>query len=108
MAKIYEMLSGKKITKATFKSFVNKNRNNLLIRVDSKFDGQRDGCESTGEKEYTPIVKSVRNYPENDLGIGGLWLVNGGGDYFKLLREGNYTIIEVYNCCGTARIAVAE
>lgn len=40
------MKTVKKITKATFKSYVKKHKDDLFIKVTSKFDGMHDCCMS--------------------------------------------------------------
>lgn len=90
-----------KITRATFKSFVKKNRSNMVIRVKSKFDGMYDMC-MEGENKFVKAVDADRVH-DNNLGIQGVWLVGGGrsGDYFTEYNDGKIKGIEVYNCCGT-------
>lgn len=73
---LFLTLKGKRITRATFKSFVTKNRTNLLIKVTSKFDGMQDMVDSTGEKDFVPVRERDSN-ADNTLGIQGVWLVNG-------------------------------
>jgi hypothetical protein len=94
-----------KITKATFKSFVKKNRSNLVIRVKSKFDGMSDMCEATGETAFTPVLEADRTF-DNNLGIQGVWLVGTGGDYFTAYEQNGVKGIEVYNCCGQFVVGV--
>lgn len=94
-----------KITKATFKSFVKKNRDNLMILSKSNFDGMSDCVMSTGQ---TAFVKAVNtdNPHENNLGINGIWLVGGSRDYFSAYDKDGYKGIDVYNCCGHFVVAV--
>jgi hypothetical protein len=94
----------KKITKATFKSFVKKNRESLLIQTKSSFDGMVDGIQVVNGD----FVKAVdaEYVAENNLGIQGVWLVGGGRDYFSEFSQGNMNGIEVCNCCGTFVVAV--
>lgn len=94
----------KRITKATFKSFVKKNRANLYIKVKSSFDGMTD-CVEQLNGGYEPAVNATYVH-ENNLGIKGVWLVNGSRDYFREVSENGFTGIEVYNCCGTFVVAV--
>ena len=74
-----------KITKATFKSFVKKNRANLLINVKSSFDGMVDGCVSHNGG-FTSAVEAEHIH-ENNLGIQGVWLVGGSRDYFTAFEK---------------------
>lgn len=102
---LFLTLKGKRITRATFKSFVTKNRTNLLIKVTSKFDGMQDMVDSTGEKDFVPVRERDSN-ADNTLGIQGVWLVGGGRDYFTAFEEQGVTGIEGYNCCGSFRIGI--
>lgn len=94
-----------KTTKATFKSFINKNIDKLLIRVESDFDGMTDGIESFGDAKFVPIKKKELN-TEHTLGIEGIWLVGHSSDYFKKYEDDKYIGIHYYNCCGSGTIAI--
>lgn len=95
----------KKITKATFKSFLRKNAESLLIRVDGEFDGMTDCRQSTGETKFVPVQKATYPHEEN-LGYAGMWLVGGGRDYFKPYAKDGLVGIEVWNCCRDFVVAV--
>jgi len=82
----------KKITKATFKSFIKKNEGKLFIQCVSSFDGIFDGVE----------------YVHDTLGYNGIWLVGGSRDYFTAFDNGDFTGYEVYNCCGSFIIATQK
>jgi vesicle coat complex subunit len=93
-----------KITRATFKSFVNKNKENLLVKVKSNFDGMVD-CVTEVKDTFTPATKS--NLSEKyTLGIQGIWLVGQSRDWFKEYKESGLTGIEVSNCCGSFVVAI--
>ena len=95
-----------KITRATLKSFIKKNQDNLFIKVTSSFDGITD-CVQEVEDNF----KKVDNIDFNDshsLGIRGLWLVRKSGNYFKEWEDKEYKGIEIYNCCGTSIIAIKK
>lgn len=96
-----------KITKATFKSFVKKNRSQLLIQTKSSFDGMVDCVMPTGEKQFVRAVNSDNTH-ENNLGINGVWLVGGSRDYFTKYETDELTGIDVYNCCGHFIVAVKK
>ena len=94
----------KKITKATLKSFINKNRKALYINVKSEFDGMTDGCEDRHDG-FKETVKSA--YPnEHNLGIVGVWMVHK--NYFYPYNDGTFEGIEYSNCCGRAILAVKK
>jgi hypothetical protein len=95
-----------KITKATLKSFVKKNRENLLISVRSSFNGMSDCVESTGDHGFHPAVAADYDHPEHNLGVQGVWLVSGGGNYFTAYDKNGIVGIECYNCTGTFIVAI--
>lgn len=96
-----------KVTKATFKSFIKKQiaEDNLWIRVGSDFNPVSDMVEKSKDTKFIQITNTEAEFPENSLGIQGLWLVGGGRDYFNLVTTSLFEGIEVYNCCGSCIIA---
>ena len=93
-----------KITKATFKSFIKKNKNNLQVWVKSSFDGMTDCVQSVGGS--FKAIQETEEWVEHSLGIKGVWLVNGGRDYFTKFEENGMVGIEYHNCCGYGIIAI--
>lgn len=93
------MFEGKKITKATFKSFLKKNQGNLYVQNKSSFDGMTDCVESCSDQSWGK-AQSAEHFHENNLGIQGVWLVGGSRDWFSPFNDGKFTGIDVYNCCG--------
>ena len=100
------MFENKKITKATFKSFVKKNRDNLLVMVKGSFDGMIDGFSYNRDAGFQAARDT--NMIENTLGIAGVWLVNGGNDYFSAYEDENYVGIKLYNCCTSMIVAIEK
>lgn len=103
------MTAPAKITLATFKSFIRKNRPALQILVHSKFDGMTDGCEGTGETSFSPALECDRKdagYTTHTMEIAGVWLVGGSRDYFTAYNKNGFTGIEWSNCCGHGVIAI--
>lgn len=92
-----------KITKATFKSFIRKNAGNLHVKVRSRFDGMTD-CIQPIKDGYTPAEPD--RFPENTLGIKGVWLVGNSRDYFEPIEEHGFKGFKVVNCCGSFVVAV--
>jgi hypothetical protein len=97
-----------KITKATLKSFVKKNRENLLINVKSSFNGMSDCVESTGDHGFHPAVAADNACPEHNMGIQGVWMVGGSGNYFTAYDKNGIVGIECYNCCGTFTVGIRK
>lgn len=96
-----------KITLATVKRFVERNRNGLHILTKSSFDGMVDGCRDTGQRAFAPVAKPD-NVFSNNMGIRGAWFVFSSRDYFNAYDDGEFTGIEVYNCCGHFTLAVPK
>ena len=95
----------KKITKATFKSFIKQNHDKLYVKHCSQFDGMVD-CVMPIEG-YFHRINPTTEHMEHSFGIAGLWLV-GGRDYFSFYEDSNYIGINVYNCCGESIIAIKK
>ena len=96
-----------KFTKSSFKKFIKDNRSKLLVWQKSSFDGMVDGVVSTGNTGYTPAANADYVH-ENNFGIQGVWLVGGSRDYFTPFEDDAVRGVEVYNCCGKFRVAVAK
>ena len=92
-----------KITKSTFKAFLRKNPR-PLIKVGSNFDPMVD-CVMPVAGGFD--VAREANYPcENNLGLAGVWLVSGSGNYFTEYAKDGLKGIRVSNCCGSFTVAV--
>ena len=98
----------KKITKATFKSFIRKNAGELYIKNLSSFDGMTDCVERIEGAQFRPVNVSEINCPSNTCGIAGVWLVGGSRNSFTLYDDGEYQGIECYNCCGNFIVGVKK
>lgn len=99
------MTDAKKITLATVKAFIRKNRAALHIASLSDFDGMTDCVETSADKSITPAL-SVETGREcsNNLGILGAWFVGGSRDYFRAVNVGGFSGFEVSNCCGSFQL----
>lgn len=95
----------KKITKATIKSFINKNIDNLFIKVEDSFDGMVD-CVMPVEDEFHQIIKTESN--DNNMGIKGCWFVNESRDWFKTYEDDIYTGYSISNCCGSFKLVIKK
>lgn len=87
----------KKITRATFKSFLKNNRNNLFIKIKSTFDGMTDSIQPANHA-FSPVKYILMN--DYNLGIQGVWLVGTSRDYFEYYNDGEFEGIRVSNSCG--------
>ena len=101
-------MNAKKITKATVKSFIRKNANNLYINVKSSFDGMTDCCESLHNGFVKAKKEPQATCMENSMGIAGAWFVGNSGDWFSAFENDNLTGIEVSNCCGHFILAIEK
>lgn len=106
-------LTTKKITLATVKSFINKNRANLFINVKSSFDGMTDGIESLhagfvpAKADGTKAINPT-DYGNNTQGIEGVWFVGDSRDYFTAFENETLIGYEVTNSCGRFIVAIAK
>lgn len=94
----------KKTTMATVKSFIKKNRPNLLINVKSSFDGMIDGLSYFKDgfepvKEDKTESKSL-DYYNSTQGIAGAWFVGRSRDYIKPFENSLMTGFDISNSCG--------
>lgn len=98
----------KKITRATFKSFLNKNKGNLFIKEISTFDGMIDGVNYHYKPQFTVLRANEEGFghEECDLGYAGIWLTRS--DLFKAYEDEEFQGIYVYNCCGSFVVAVKK
>lgn len=97
----------KKITRATFKSFINKNMDNLHIDVRSSFDGMIDGLNWDKDHGFKKVETTGANFP-NMHGVKGVWLVGNSRDNFTAYDDGIFSGIAVSNCCGYFTVAVKK
>ena len=104
----------KKLTVASVKSFIRKNREYLLVETKSHFDGMQDMvaeceggfCEATARSYYdreTGKEVEVSKDCKNTLGIRGVWFC--GRDWVSRFETELVEGFEVSNCCGTWRVA---
>ena len=110
--------TAKKITVATVKSFIKKNRAALLVRVKSSFDGMQDMVDKNMDQRFKPAecrtwydVESGNDIPcnpdhKNHMGLRGIWFC--GGDTCNAFETETHRGFEVYNCCGNWFVAVAK
>lgn len=91
----------KKFTAATAKSFIKKNKDSLLIRVKSDFDGMTDCVEHNRDARF--VKAEASSYVgENNQGINGVWFVLGGRDYFTPQYVNEVLVgFGCSNCCGS-------
>ncbi len=100
----------KRITRATFKSFINKHRGNLFIDEHTRFDGMVD-CVTpvkNGFRKATVSEPGKCYLYENDLGIKGIWLVGSSRDYFTYYEDEIFTGIHCSNCCGSFTVTIIK
>jgi hypothetical protein len=96
-----------KITKATFKKFIRDNKDALHINCKSSFSGM-DDCVMQLEGGFRK-AQPTQNHKEHTLEVdSGLWLVGSSRDYFRAYDDGQFTGIEVSNCCGSSVIAIPK
>ena len=89
-----EDLKTKKITKATFKTFVKKS-NDLFIRTISNFSGMSDMVEQC---ENRSLIRATK---EDLLKPFYVMIDRTGADSFRFIETPTHYGINVYNCCGS-------
>lgn len=101
-------MTNKKITKATFKSFVKNNFDKLHLSSQSSFDGRIDGLSYANDKSFKPVRQTEwsKTHSNNTLGIHGVWLVGSSRDYFTHYEDDNFVGIEVDNSCANFMVAI--
>lgn len=98
----------KKITRATFKSFIKKNVGGLFVICNSSFDGRVD-CVMPVESAPVKVETSVIDFDKNNtFGIQGLWLVGDSRDWYRPYEDQLFKGIQVSNCCGESIVAVLK
>lgn len=104
----------KKVTRATIKSFIKKNRENLYIKNIHTFDGMIDGTRHMKNPQFEKVSRperdeagfTVKDREKYTLGVPGAWFVGSSRDYFKPYEDSQYTGYEVYNACGNFILAI--
>lgn len=99
-------MKSQKITLATVKSLINKNAENLYIKLESKFNGMTDGIDFV--KDCFTKTESTSSNIKNTLGINGAWFVGSSNDYFTSFENNNFIGVEIYNCCGSFILAIKK
>jgi len=97
----------KKITLATIKSFIRKNKEHLHIDCKSSFDGMVDcvmPCKGHGFEKATMVDKGHAH----NLGIDGAWFVGQSRDSFSNVVSDDYEGFYISNCCGSFSIAIPK
>lgn len=96
-----------KITRATIKSFVKKNFDNLFIENVSDFDGMVDMVVRHNDSKFRKASPSKNNNEQYDLGIDGIYMLPDR-NLFKAFEDETYIGYNVYNCCGEFNIVVKK
>jgi len=97
--------NGKKITRATVKSFICKAGGKLKIMSSYTFDGMQDCVTATGNWAFV-AAKQAAKADQYNLGVAGAHFVGQGRDYFRAYNADGMVGIEVSNCCGSFTLAV--
>ena len=98
----------KKITRATLKSFISNNRNNLFAICKSDFDGMVD-CVMNVEQSPVKVDASLIDFNKsNTFGIKAIWLVGRSRDWFYEYEDAIFKGIRISNCCGSSIVAIIK
>jgi len=96
-----------KVTLATLKSFIRNNKENILVKVESNFDGMSDMVEYNSGAKWQ-LAKETDHCVEHTHGITGVWTVNGSRDYFSVYEDEQLYGIHCSNACGSWTIAIEK
>ena len=97
-----------KITRATMKAFITKNKENLFSLCKSDFDGMTD-CVQQVKSAPKKVDSSLIDFEKkNTLGIESIWLVGSSRDYFSPYEDAMFKGIKISNSCGSSVIAVIK
>ena len=96
----------KKISLATIKSFINKNKSQIYLKQESDFDGYTDCVQQV--KDDFSLCNHDATLNKNTLGLKGAWFVLQGRDYFRAYEDEQFTGFYIYNCCGSFSIVIKK
>lgn len=108
----------RKITVATVKAFIRRNRHRLLVNTRSTFDGMQDMVVANDRQGWAPAEvatqydeKTGEFVPVNEdsprsLGLQGIWFVGDSGDRCQRVEKDGVHGYEVNNCCGSWQVGV--
>lgn len=88
----------KRITKATFKSFIRKNADRLYVRTSWEFNSIDDGYHSSVDYGFTPAAVRVLNNDPMDLEVVGVKLAHDRNFFLPFNDKGlvGYAVINFY------------
>jgi len=90
-----------KFTRASLKSWIKKNKDNLYIKKTSSFNGMIDCVDSVEDPKNIRVESERIDFTKkHDFWIVGLWLVPGSRNSFDL----DNNEVRVYNCCGSCTL----
>lgn len=95
-----------KITIATVKSFIKRNRAQLLVKVTSQFDGMQDMVVGIENAQFHPAMDNQIPDSKRSLGICGVNFTASTRNYCTAFSDGTYEGFSVSNCCGSWLVAV--
>jgi len=96
-----------RITRATLKSFIKRNKVNIFVKVVSDFDGMTDMVEHRKDAQFKQIeVLDEKLKQSFGFIMDGVFIT--GRDWFKHYEDENFYGIELYNSTGTSIIAVKK
>lgn len=95
-----------KATRATVKSFIRNNFENLFINVRSSFDGMTDCCEEQRGGFQRAVKEEDEFYSNHTLGVRGAWFVGQSRDYITPFNENGFIGFSICNACGRFILAI--
>ena len=101
------MNTTKKITMATLKSFLRKNKGKVYIQVKSTFNGMQDMVTPVDDNGFQ-IGEETIKCTSNTLGLQGIWIVGNSRDRINKYEDDIFNGFYIYNCCGSFSVAVRK
>lgn len=90
-----------KTTMSTLKSFIRKNTDKLVVKIDSSFDGMTD-CVQSVKDSWRKVTS------ENAIGQKGVYCVGSSRDYIQPFETSTHIGFKVSNCCGCGFLAIEK
>ena len=95
-----------KVTMATVKAFVRKNKGRIYVRNLSDFNAMTDCVERSADREF--YLAEVEEDSMHTLGVKGAWFVLSSRDRMMPIESDEFVGFHVYNSCGSFDLAVKK
>jgi hypothetical protein len=97
----------KRITLATIKSFIRKNKENLFIRTTRSYDLIESFSKTSDNLNFRPIESTDLSI-QYTLGIKDVWIAGQGRDGFLAYENDKYIGYDIYNVCHAFNLVIKK